>query len=53
MCHVLQVSRSGYYQWRRRTPGPRARRRAARAARIQEVWAAQQARDGSPKITAV
>jgi len=28
MCHALKVSRSGFYDWRDRRPGPRAMRRA-------------------------
>ena len=28
MCDAIEVSRSGYYAWRRHKPGPRARRRA-------------------------
>lgn len=36
-CLVLQVSRSGYYAWRKRSPSAQARRRAALTARIQEI----------------
>lgn len=36
-CDVLQVSRSGYYAWRKRPPSARARRRADLTERIQAV----------------
>ncbi|MCY0877555.1 MAG: IS3 family transposase [Firmicutes bacterium] len=49
----MPVSRSGDNPWRRRTPGPRARRRAARAAQIPQIFAAHHGRYGRPKITAM
>lgn len=55
MCELLQVSRSGYYDWASRLsaePGPRAQRRADLAGK---VMAAHQDSDGvygAPRITA-
>ena len=37
MCRVLEVSRSGYYAWRKREPSVRAQADAALTARIREV----------------
>jgi len=53
MCQVLQVSRSGYYAWARRSPSPRATRQHQRMERIRAVYAAAAGRYGSPKIAAV
>ncbi len=38
-CEVLDVSRSGYYAWRRRPPSPRALRRAELTDRIRQIHA--------------
>lgn len=38
-CDVLDVSRSGYYAWRKRPPSAQARRRAELTERIQEIHA--------------
>jgi transposase InsO family protein len=36
-CHVLEVSRSGYYAWRGRPPSPTAQRRAELLERIHQI----------------
>ena len=52
MCRVLRVSRSGYYAWRRRTPGARAREDAVLAARIRAIHEASDGIYGTPRIHA-
>lgn len=37
MCEVLEVSRSGYYSWRKREPSVRAQQNEELAAKIAEV----------------
>ena len=54
MCRVLQVSRSGYYEWRDRQArglSPRTQLRQQRDALIQQCFTASQGRHGSPNIT--
>lgn len=53
MSRVLQVSRSGFYAWRRRqtTPAPRRHRRAALDAQVAQAFAARKGRCGSPTLT--
>lgn len=51
MCRVLDVSSSGYYDWRRRTPGPRARARAALDEQVKEAFFAEKCRAGAPRLT--
>lgn len=54
LCHVLQVSRSGYYRWRE-ARSARARRRAADEAlaeQIRRIHAGQDGTYGSPRVTA-
>jgi len=51
-CDVLDVSRSGYYSWRRRGPSLTAQRRAALAERIRDVHRASRATYGSPRVHA-
>lgn len=49
-CRVLAVSVSGYYDWRHRSPGPRARRRTRLAQRIAQVHAQSRGVYGSPRV---
>jgi transposase InsO family protein len=54
LCHVLQVSRSGYYRWLD-ARAARAARRAADAAlaeEIRQIHAGQDGTYGSPRVTA-
>ena len=51
-CRVLEVSPSGYYVWRTRTPGPRARRDAALTGEIRRVHATSRGTYGAPRIQA-
>ena len=52
MVAVLQVSRSGYYAWRKSglTPSPRAVKRAERDVLIKEAFDDSKARNGSRRI---
>ena len=52
MVAVLQVSRSGYYAWRKTglTPSPMAVKRAERDVLIKEAFDASKARNGSRRI---
>jgi transposase InsO family protein len=54
LCHVLQVSRSGYYRWREAAGGRAARRRADEvlAERIRAIHAEFDGTYGSPRVTA-
>ena len=54
LCHVLQVSRSGYYRWREAAEARAARRRAdaVLAERIRAIHAGHDGTYGSPRITA-
>jgi putative transposase len=52
-CHVLEVSRSGYYAWRRGRPASaRARRRAELAAKVKAIHEANRRVYGSPRVCA-
>jgi len=52
LCENLRVSRSGYYDWRRRrlAPGPRARETQALARAIESIHAESHRTYGSPRI---
>jgi putative transposase len=50
MCRCLKVSRSGYYQWKKRLPSPRAQSQEAMADEIKRVFDDEKARAGSPRI---
>ena len=50
MCRVLEVSRSGYYAWRKREPSVRAQADAALTARIREVREDSRKTYGSPLL---
>jgi transposase InsO family protein len=52
MCEVLQVSRSGYYAWRRRPLSAQAQRREQLAEKIQQVHQESCQRYGSPRVHA-
>lgn len=49
-CRVLAVSRSGYYEWRRRPVSERALRRASLTAQIREFHVGHHASYGSPRV---
>ena len=50
MCHVLEVSASGYYAWRERKPSPRAERHARIQEAVQQAHVASHCIYGSQKI---
>jgi len=50
MCRLLTVSRSGFYQWKKRPPSKRSQTREALAAEVQRVFEDESARAGSPRI---
>ncbi len=51
LCFILEVSPSGYYQWRKRTPGPRARANQQLLHHIQKAFVQSRQTYGSPRIT--
>lgn len=51
MCKVLNVSRSGYYQWKRRRPSNRERENADLLRNIQVIYKKRRNIYGSPRIT--
>jgi len=51
-CDVLEVSRSGYYAWRDRPDGARAKRREQLAAKVRSVHEANRRVYGSPRVCA-
>ena len=52
LCHVLDVSPSGYHAWRSRGPSARAREDAALKACIQEIHQRSRGTYGAPRIHA-
>ena len=52
MCHVLKVSASGFYAWRKRPPSRRALEDAVLSERIRAIHAASDGTYGSPNIHA-
>ena len=52
LCTALAVSRSGYYAWVARKPGPRAQSNARLQQAIGALFARSRASYGSPRITA-
>jgi len=52
MCRLLEVSRSGYYDWRSRPPSARAEANRCLMEDIQRVFTAHKGRSGAPRITA-
>jgi putative transposase len=53
MCHALGVQRSGYYAWRKRTPGTRAQANEALLELIREEHETSRKTYGSPRIQIV
>lgn len=51
MCHLLSVSRQGYYAWRKRTPSQLALRHQYLEQQILRVYKQHKGRYGSPRIT--
>jgi transposase InsO family protein len=51
MCEVLEVSRSGFYDWQNRAPSPQSRRRADLVAQVHVAFQASRETYGSPRIT--
>lgn len=51
LCAVLEVSPSGYYDWRQRQPGPRARANQALLGRLQSAFVQSRQTYGSPRLT--
>jgi transposase InsO family protein len=49
-CRVLQVSRSGYYQWLRREPSTRSIDDNVLAAEVKEVFREHRGRYGAPRV---
>jgi putative transposase len=52
MCHVLDVSTSGYYAWRQRRPSPRAQADQKLSKRIREIHQRSKGTYGAPRIHA-
>ncbi len=52
MCHVLGVSRSGYYAWRRRQPSRRERLNQLLLMHIRAIYVASHQTYGSPRVHA-
>lgn len=52
MCRVLEVSRSGYYVWRRRRESPRTRENRVLGEHIRSIHAASRGTYGAPRIHA-
>jgi putative transposase len=50
MCRQLEVSRSGYCQWRKRPPSPRSMANAVLDARVAAIHAGSQRSYGRPRI---
>ena len=49
-CRLLVVSRSGYYQWRRRPVSERAKRRESLTAAVRKIHVGHRQSDGSPRV---
>jgi len=50
-CQALEVSRSGYYQWKKAEPTLRDREEAELVKQIRRVFAANKGRYGSPRVS--
>ena len=52
MCRVLEVTRSGYYAWRKREPSARARRNERLRLEVRAIHRSSRGRYGSPRVHA-
>jgi transposase InsO family protein len=52
LCRTLEVSRAGFYAWRRRPPAPRTQADQRLGLEIQAIHAASRQRYGSPRVQA-
>lgn len=52
MCRVAQVTRSGYYAWRKRKLSRRAEKELSLAVRIREIYGEHRGRYGAPRVHA-
>jgi hypothetical protein len=52
LCRVLDVSKSGYYAWRKRQPSRRAQTEPELVTRIRAIYQQHRRTYGSPRITA-
>lgn len=50
LCQAVEVSRSGYYAWRRRRESPRARSNRALLGSIREIYEGSRGAYGAPRI---
>lgn len=50
MCRLFSVSRSGYYQWKKRPPSKRHQIREALAVEVKRIFEDEKNRVGSPRI---
>src|SRR5206468_5386331 len=51
LCRVLEVTRSGYYQWRGKLAGTRAQANQQLLEQIRQVFAQHRQAYGSPRVT--
>lgn len=51
LCRLLEVSASGYYQWRKRVPGPRAQANDVLGHQLKKAFAQSHQTYGSPRLT--
>jgi putative transposase len=51
LCRALEVSRSGYYAWQRRRPGPRAQENQLLRSKLKELFVGNRRVYGSPRLT--
>lgn len=51
MCRMLSVSRSGYYNWKRRKPSDRRQANQLLSIEVKRIFDQEKERSGSPRIT--
>jgi transposase InsO family protein len=51
LCRVLEVTRSGYYHWTQKAPGPRAQANQKLLEEVRQVFAQSRQTYGSPRVT--